>query len=64
MEKNNQEMIKDKAIKREKLYILTAKYYHYLGKIYRKENIDKSVKGKMSTWKKEIDSLQTEYNFR
>lgn len=64
IDRNDNNSVKEFAIKRERFYILTAKYFHFLGKMHRKEKIDNKAKKSMATWKKEIDSLQSEYNFR
>lgn len=64
IDKNDKESVKEFAEKRDKMYCLTAKYFHFLGKLHRKEQINNQVKKNMATWKKELDNLQTEYNFR
>jgi len=64
MEQMNNEWYHARAEKRNIFYCLTAKFYHYKGKLARNENVDSKIKSKMNTWEVELDKLQKETKCR
>ena len=64
MEQMNNEWYHARAEKRNIVYCLTAKFYHYKGKLARNEKVDNSIKSKMKQWENELDKLQKETRCR